>query len=239
MIAAVQGWARRRRELFDDPAADAATVVASLKDIARANKYFGGTAAAVSRLDEFFRAAPGGATLTLLDVGTGGGDIPRAARRRAASRGLRLRVLGLERHLAAARLAARDGTITPLVADAHALPFRAAAVDLVLCSQLLHHFRGPALVSAIAELGRVARLGTVIADLVPNPIAALGIWLVSYPLRFHPVTRRDGFVSVLRGFTPAALRRACREAGVDASVRTHPGWRVTAAWTVGQREARA
>ena len=231
-------WAERRRELFDDPAADAATVVASLRDIARANRYFGGAAAAVSRLDEFFRAAPSGAALTLLDVGTGEGDIPRAARRRAASRGLQLRVLGLERHPAAARLAARDGTITPLIADTHALPFRTASVDLVLCSQLLHHFRGAALVSAIAELGRVAQLGVVIADLRPSPMAALAFWLVGYLLRFHPVTRRDGFVSVLRGFTPATLGRACREARVEPLVRTHPGFRVTAAWTSRPREAR-
>lgn len=226
-----QDWAASRRELFDDPAADAATVVASLRDIARANRYFGGAAAAVDRLDEFFRAAPRGAELTLLDVGTGEGDIPRTARRRAGSRGIRLRVIGVERHRAAARLAGRAGALTPVVADAHALPFRAGSVDCVLCSQLLHHFRGPAVAALIAELGRVARVGCVIADLVPSPLAALSFWLVGYPLRFHPVTRHDGFVSVLRGFTPKALRRACREAGVEADVRTHPGFRITAAWT--------
>lgn len=230
MIAALKRWARRRRELFDDPAADAATVVASLKDVARANRFFGGEAAAVSRLDEFFRAAPAGATLTLLDVGTGAGDIPRAARRSAERHGVRLRLLGLERHRAAARLAARDAVIIPLLADVQALPLRSRSVDLVLCSQLLHHFQGAAVVSAIAELERVARLGVVIADLRPNPVAAMGIWLASYPLQFHPVSRRDGFLSVLRGFTPNSLRRACAEAGVDAEVRTHAGFRVTAAW---------
>lgn len=207
-------------------------MVASLRDIARANRYFGGAAAAVSRLDEFFRAAPHGAALSLLDVGTGHGDIPRAAQRRAAARGIRLRVLGLERHRAAAHLAAADGTSAALLGDAHALPLRDASVDLVLCSQLLHHFRGAVLAAAIAELSRVARLGVVVADLRPSPIAALGFWLAGFPLRFHPVTRRDGFVSVLRGFTPAALHLACREAGVEAQVRTHPGFRITAAWAV-------
>ncbi|HVO34148.1 MAG TPA: methyltransferase domain-containing protein [Gemmatimonadales bacterium] len=239
LIDVLQEWARRRRELFDDPAADASTVVASLRDIARANRYFGGAAAAVSRLDEFFRAVPPGAALTLLDVGTGDGDIPRAAQRRAATRGIRLRVLGLERHHAAARLAARDGMISPLLGDAHVLPLRAASVDLVLCSQLLHHFRGAALAAAIAELSRVAGLGVVVADLLPSPVAALGFWLAGLPLRFHPVTRRDGFVSVLRGFTPAALHLACREAGVEARVRTHPGFRVTAAWAARPPGGRA
>jgi hypothetical protein len=58
----------------------------------------------------------------------------------------------------------------------------------------------------------------------------MGIWLSSYALRFHPVTRLDGFLSVLRGFTPDSLRRACAAAGVVAEIRTHPGFRVTAAW---------
>lgn len=226
----LRAWARRRRELFDDPDADAATVAASLRDIARANRWFGGAAAALSRLDEFFRRVPGGAALTLLDVGTGEGDIPRAARRRAASRGLGLRLLGAERHRQAARLAAGDGTLTVVVADAGALPIRTGSVDLVLCSQLLHHFRGAALAAAIAELSRVARLGVVVADLRPSAVAALGFWVAGLALRFHPVTRHDGFVSVLRGFTPASLERACRAAGVEAAVRTHPLFRVTATW---------
>ncbi len=228
MTGSLRSWARRSRELFDDPSADDATVTASLADIARANRYFGGTAAALSRLEELLALAPRGSAPTLLDVGTGEGDIPRAAAGRAARRGIRLRVIGLERHRAAARLAARDAHA--LVADAHALPFAARSVDVVLCSQLLHHFSGAALLSAIAELGRVARLGVVIADLLPSPMAAVGIWLASYPLGFHRVTRRDAFVSVLRGFTPAALAAACGEAGLDVAVRTHPGFRVTALW---------
>ncbi len=237
-MTALNQWAARQRELFDDPQADATTVLASLRDVARANRFFGGAAAALARLDEFFRATPAGSTLTLLDVGTGLGDIPRAARRRAARRGIRLRLLGLERHPAAARRAARGGEIAGVLADARALPFPSGSVDLVLCSQLLHHFRGGGLSGIVAELARVARVGGVIADLRPNPLAAAGIWLASVPLAFHPVSRHDGVLSVLRGFTPSALRRACAEAGVQAEVRTHPGFRVTAAWPAAARAPR-
>jgi SAM-dependent methyltransferase len=229
-VTSLNAWAHRRPELFDDPAADGATVLASLRDIAWANRLFGGASAALARLDEFFRAVPRGTTLTLLDVGTGDGDIPRAARRRAARRGVRLRLLGLERHPAAARRAARGGEIAAVRADARALPIAARSVDLVLCSQLLHHFRDAALTAVVTELARVARLGVVVADLRPSPLAAAGFWLASFPLAFHPVSRHDGVLSVLRGFTASALRRACTDAGVDADVRQHPGFRVTAAW---------
>jgi hypothetical protein len=51
-------------------------------------------------------------------------------------------------------------------------------------------------------------------------------------LGFHPVTRHDGVVSVLRGFTPPELARHVRAAtGRVAAVRRHFGFRVTATWT--------
>ncbi len=225
--------AARRPELLDDPAADGEAVVASLKDVARANRFLGGAAAPLRRLDELLRSVPAGATLTLLDVGTGDGDIPRAAQARAARSGIRLRLLAVERHPAAARHAAREGGIAALLADGGALPLASRSVDLVLCSQLLHHFRGAALTRIVAELARVARLGVVIAELRPSPVAAVGLWLASYPLRFQAVSRRDGVTSVLRGFTAAALRQACAQAGVNAEVRRHALFRVTAAWRVG------
>ena len=231
--AAARAWPAAR-ELFDDAAADPALALASLRDIARANRLLGGTAAALARLDEFFRGAGGGgragATLTLLDVGTGGGDIARAARRRAARAGVRLRLVGLDRHAAALRQAARAGELAAVRGDAARLPLGDGAVDLVLCSQLLHHFHGPAVTTVLSELHRVARLGVVVADLRPSPVAVLGWWLISFPLGFLPVTRRDGVTSLRRGFTPGALQAACEAAGAAADVRTHPGFRVTAAW---------
>lgn len=222
--------AARRPELLDDPGADGDVVLASLRDVARANRFLGGTAAVLGRLDELLRPVPPGTALTLLDVGAGVGDIPRAARERAARAGIRLRLVAIERHPAAARHAALGGGVTAVLADAAALPLASRSVDLVLCSQLLHHFRGPALTAIVAELRRVARLGVVVAELVPSRIAALGLWLASYPLGFRAVSRRDGVTSVMRGFTGPALREACAEAGADAAVRVHPLFRVTAAW---------
>ncbi len=236
MTRAVRRWPNRPPELFDGVAGDPATAAASLKDITKANRFLGGTAAALRRLEEFFGDAGRGATLTLLDVGTGCGDIPRAAARRAARAGIGLRLLGLERHPTAARMArgpAGGGAMAVFRGDARSLPLRDRSVDLVLCSQLLHHYAGEDVRRIIAELERVARVGVVIADLRPSALAAAGLWVASFPLRFDPVSRRDGVTSVWRGFTPRALERACAEAGVAARVRTHPGYRVTAAWRRG------
>ena len=116
-------------------------------------------------------------------------------------------------------------------ADARALPFRDRSVDVAMCSQFLHHFEDGDAEHVVRELDRVARRAVIIADLRRSWIAAAGFWLVSFPMRFHPVTRHDGVVSVMRGFTAPELRRIVQAAtGATATVSRYPGFRLTARW---------
>jgi SAM-dependent methyltransferase len=117
-------------------------------------------------------------------------------------------------------------------ADAFRLPLRDRSVDVVTCSQLLHHFTEPDGARLLAELSRVARARVIVSDLRRSWLAAAGFWLASWPLGFHPGSRHDGVVSVLRGFTADELRAQVRAAcGAAPRVRRRLGWRVTAAWT--------
>jgi hypothetical protein len=141
-----------------------------------------------------------------------------------------LRLVALERHPAAAREARRRGGLAVLVADGGRLPLADRSADYVLCSQVLHHFEGALAARLVAELDRVARKAVVIADLRRSALAVAGFFLASFPLRFHPATRRDGVASVLRGYTDGELAAVCRAAGVEAVVRRHAGFRLTAAW---------
>ena len=99
------------------------------------------------------------------------------------------------------------------------------------CSQLLHHFDDGEIPRVLRELDRVARRHVIVSDLRRSWIAAFGFWLVSWPLGFHRVTRHDGVLSVLRGFTSAELSRHVQAAtGQQATVRRHLGFRLTASW---------
>jgi hypothetical protein len=72
----------------------------------------------------------------------------------------------------------------------------------------------------------------IVSDLRRSWIAAAGIWLASFPLRFHPVSRHDGLTSVLRGFAGDELHDLVDSAvGTTPQVRHRPGFRTTAAWT--------
>ena len=220
-------------ELLDDPAASPSLVRESLRNIARANRWFGGAAAVRYGLDRALADLPPATReLSLLDVGTGLGDLPLMAAAWTARRGIMLRPMGLERHGVAARLA-RESGLAALVGDGGALPFRDDSVDLVLLSQVAHHFAPGAIVTLLRECDRVARRAVIVADLRRSGVAALGFWLAGNILRFDPDTMRDGITSLRRGFSSSTLAELLAHAGIRAPVRRRPGARLVAVWHPG------
>lgn len=210
----------------------------SLRDVARSNVLFGGRRAALVPVARAIavaaaatRAAGGDAAVTLLDIGTGAADLPFAIRRAAARSGVAVRTIGLDAS-PSLLVAARARLDDRVAGDGLALPFADGSVDVVLASQILHHFPAPAAVAVARELTRVARHRVIVADLRRSWLAAGLFWLASWPLAFHPITRHDGVVSVLRGFTAGELERIVHAVGGSAlRVERYLGFRLTASWS--------
>ena len=223
-------------ELLDDPRSDPVLVGRELRDIARLNALFGGTRAVVLELEPFLergeRETGNGKrqTWTLLDVGTGLGDIPRAAAAAAWRHGITLRLVGIELNRTAARLA-RAGGLATIVADGNALPFGPRSVDVVVASQVLHHLPRPVAVRWIATLDRIARRAVVLADLRRSRVAMAGVWAASVGLAMSGVTRHDAVVSLKRGYTKTEFDEMLRQAGVRTVARYRRGARIVAAWS--------
>jgi SAM-dependent methyltransferase len=215
-------------EILDDPHIDPDVRRAAQGDVARSNRLLGGLRAATRAVIE---ALPRGERVTLLDVGTGLADIPAAVRGAANRRGVAVTNIGVD-GAASLLSAAGDRLDLRVCADARALPFRDRSIDVVICSQVLHHFEDAEAEQVLREMNRVARRAAVVADLRRSWVAAVGFWLVSFPFRFHRVTRHDGVVSVLRGFVAQDLERLVRAAaGVTPTVRRRAGFRLIARWT--------
>jgi hypothetical protein len=207
-------------ELLDDPAADPATVAESLRNIARANRWFGGAAAVRFGLDRILRGLPPGSSISLVDLGTGLGDLPRVAVRWGAARGIRVVPMGLELNRSAAALARSAGLVTA-VGCAGAPPIRDKSVDVVPAS-VVHLFR---------TCDRLARCAVIVADLRRHPLAAASFWCGARLLGFDRVTLADGITSLRRAFSRAELRRLLTEAGVAGRVYSRPGFRLVATWS--------
>ena len=227
-------------ELLDDPRADPVAVGKELRDIARLNAWFGGTRAVVRELEPFFersRRETGNGkreTWTLLDIGTGLGDIPRAAVAAAARYGIMLSPIGVEVIPAAARLARSSG-VAAVIADANAPPLAPKSVDVVTVSQVLHHLPRAAAVRCIRACDLLARRLVVLADLRRSRVAMAGVWATCIGLGMDRVTRHDAVLSLKRGYTREEFAGLLREAGVRAVARYRPGFRIVAFWSPGDR----
>ena len=220
---------KRGYEILDDPDIDDALRARSLADVARSNTMFGGWRAVRAEL-ALVLDSRSGCCVSLLDVGTGIGDIPSLAVKTWRARELTITAFGVDTSASLLREAHEAG-LTPICADALALPIASKSVDIVLCSQTLHHFESRDAIAVIRELDRVARERVIVSDIRRSWVAAAGIWLASFPLRFHPVSRHDGVVSVLRGFTPALVRLRVQLATNQFPVaRYRLGFRTTASW---------
>jgi 2-polyprenyl-3-methyl-5-hydroxy-6-metoxy-1,4-benzoquinol methylase len=216
-------------ELLDNPAADPAVVTRSLRNIARANRWFGGAAAVRYGLDRTLVQVPAGHTISLLDLGTGLGDLPQVAQRWGMLRGIRIVPLGVEVNRAAAGLA-KNGGLPVAIACAGTPPVRRKGVDVVLVSQVAHHLSAESVVQLLRTCDRLARRAVIVADLRRHVLAAPLFWCGARLLGFDAVTLSDGVTSIRRGFTRQALVDLMTLAGVYGEVKQRWGFRLVATW---------
>jgi len=212
------------RELMDEPVDDVDELAENLRDIAYANAHLGGTAPVVRALR---RLRP----RTILDVGSGAGDVALALVNDAHRRGAAVRVTCLDANdqmLAIARRATHDHPALEFVrGDGESLPFDDGAFDVVTCTLALHHFEPAAARALLRELRRVARITPLVCDLRRSDVAFAATWLWSRASR-NRLTRHDAPLSVRRAYTPGEALSLAREAGWRAPrVHREPFFRMT------------
>ena len=214
------------RELLDGPVAPA-DLARTLADIERLDRWFGGHALSLARVRRAARRVPRERVLRIVDVGGGGGGFARRAAQWARRRHRRVCIVLVDRDAGTSALAGQSCAGYPEIhvvrADATALPFGVATVDVVHSSLTLHHLEPEAAVTALAAMDAVARGRVVINDLARSRLALALVWLATRALAMHPVSRHDGPLSVRRAYSPAELADLFRKAGrPDVSVRRYP-----------------
>ena len=218
-------------ELLDAGEGTDDDVAENLSDLRRINRLLGGTSVVLKALAGSF-SAKGGERLSLLDVGTGSADIPSAVASWCRSRGVEAAISALdisERNIRVARTRLGVSHDLSLVrADAVHLPFSDRSIDFVTASLFLHHFRDDDVVKLLAEFARVARRAVIVNDLVRNLVPYYFIKLSGPLIARSWLTRNDGPVSVLRGFTRDELVSLARSAGLrDCSVERRFPYRLS------------
>jgi ubiquinone/menaquinone biosynthesis C-methylase UbiE len=205
-------------EMLDRPA-PMADLARSLADLALLNRLFGGRRITLRHLGSLLAGAPRHRSITVLDVGTGSADLPRALARWARGAGRPIRIIALDRDAPTLEVARRTMAgypeITLVRGDALALPIRSESVDVVLSALTLHHLAPEEAVRSLAEMDAAARRGLVVNDLARGRGAYALVWIATRVLASR-MSRHDGPLSVRRAYTAEEARALCEKAGIFA-----------------------
>ncbi len=202
-------------ELMDDPALDAGTYTQVLHDLAQVNTV---TMARRPTLAFLERAIGTHKRFNLLDVGFGDGDMLRAIAKWAAKRGVEARLVGVDlnpRSVAAAREATAFSNIDYRTGDYADLA--GEGWDCVVSSLVAHHMTREQLIAFLRFIDREANAGWLVNDLHRHGFAYTGWPLLSALMRWHPIVRHDGHLSIARSYRPADWPPLLAEAGVEGA----------------------
>jgi ubiquinone/menaquinone biosynthesis C-methylase UbiE len=212
-------------EIIDGPPVSFKEMACCMMDISRVNALFGGRLVTMIHVKRLLETLPADRLVTVLDVGTGAGDIPRELVRWARRQGRRIRVFALDRDAATLRVAAQVVRDYPEISfvrgDALSLPIRPEAVDLTISAMTLHHLEPDAGVRYLTEMDRVARVGFVVNDLVRSRVAHWVVWLITRFITRSAISRHDGPLSVKRSYTPEEVNGLCEQAGLKGVEVVH------------------
>ena len=184
-------------ESFDSRERTPMEVADGFRQLARANRVFFFSHPFVRTLPKLL-GAERCRQLTLLDIGAGDGSLGQALTRWARNRGWRWEVTNLDANPLALQL---NPTGPNVVGSALSLPFPANHFDIVIASQMTHHLAtNEEVTTHFREALRVAREGVVLSDLHRNGFLFGMVWFWTILLRFDSEMRKDGLLSVRRGF---------------------------------------
>jgi len=207
-------------ELMDEPGADPVLLRRTMDQFRGINERISMAARRFSSL--FFPMMERGREYRLIDVGSGGCDIPMDIVRRARRRGLRLSVLALdrdERMVGWAREATADyPEIEVRRADAGELESFGPS-DFVISNHLLHHLSRREIGKLLSAADRCARLGFILDDLLRSPWSWLGYSVYAGLFARDSFALYDGRLSIRRGFRRAELEAILAEARLGAEAR--------------------
>ena len=220
-------------EVMDRPNLGAGELRRALGGLARLN-WWSGAARPFRRPLGQLASTLHGRPVRVLDVGSGGGEVPAAVAswlgRR--SRGVELTLCDINPAtlgIALERMESRGVAAGGLVHDVTTGPLP-DGFDAVTSSLFLHHLEWEQAVAVLRHMARAAGSLLVVCDLRRSLVGLALAGTASRLLTASPVVRTDALLSVRAAFTVNEVRRLAREAGLDGAVidRCWPQrWRLT------------
>jgi ubiquinone/menaquinone biosynthesis C-methylase UbiE len=202
-------------ELLDTDDGSSAEIVSSLSDLRLINRWFGGNATTASLLTDLAKRS-GSQSLSVLEVASGAGDVPRTVQQKLQTKGIALEITLLDRIGAHLGTGHCKGEVSQraIVADALSLPFASSSFDAIHCCLFAHHLAPKQLIHFVNEALRVCRTAVLINDLIRSPLH-LALVYAGLPLFRSRITRHDAPASVRQAYTQKEMDEILKQSAAS------------------------
>lgn len=214
-------WLKQRAEepeFMDDFSAGGKDLREALQHLRRLNRMLGAAPATLFGVKRLWFEAGKPKQFSILDIGSGSGDLNRPILRWADRNNIRLRIvlsdLSGEACEAARLLYQDEPRIRVVQRDLFQLPER--CTDVVTATQFVHHFSSEDVPKVIRQMLDASRIGVVIHDIHRHWMPWLAVYIVTRLVSRNRYIRHDGPLSVAKGFRSAEWEKLKETDGVPS-----------------------
>lgn len=228
----------KEKELIDDLELDNDALRENLEELAIINKYLGGNQVTISGLKKLILNADSSlsnnkSTITIADLGCGGGDMLMVMADWAKKKGINAQFIGIDANDFMIDFA-KERTlnyqnITYLHQNIFSEEFQKHSFDIVTMTLFCHHFEDESLIKILHQFRKQTRLGVVINDIHRHWFAYHSIALITRLFLKSYLVKNDAKLSVWRAFHKSDLESIIQKAGYpNYSIR----WKWAFRWEV-------
>lgn len=196
-------------ETMDDFAMEGEILRDALDKIAKINQLLGGNQLTLRGVQKLLGNISKTATITIVDVGCGNGDMLRSLADYGLKNNLDFQLIGIDANNFtvnhAQQLSRNYPNISYQCEDIFDESFAKLKYDIVLCTLTLHHFKDNEIIQLLNVFNANSNIGIVINDLQRSAIAYRLFQALCFVFRLNDMSREDGLISILRGFKKVEL----------------------------------
>ncbi len=190
-------------EIMDDLNCDGEVVDQTLHELEFINRWLGGNAVTLEGVKHLVKDEK--ETLTIVDLGCGGGDMLKLLAKWGRKSGQTLRLIGIDANPNIIEFAKDNCKIYQEISfetlNIFSEDFQTRRYDIVMGTLFYHHFTQGELVNFFSKLKLQVRIGIIINDIHRHWLAFHSIRLLTKFFSKSSMVRFDAPLSVLRAFT--------------------------------------
>ncbi len=203
---------------MDDLACDGEVVFQTLRELDVINRWLGGNAVTVQAVRKIWKNIPNGQTISIADLGCGGGEMLRIISALAEKENRKVKLIGFDANPHIVEYARSHSTKHPTISfetlNVFSQAFQKQKFDLVLATLFIHHFNETELITLFSSLKKQSS-AIIVNDIHRHPLAYHSIRLLTRLYSRSAMVKFDAPLSVMRAFKKNELRQMLEKAGID------------------------